>query len=326
MHNITLAAVTLGLSIALATTSAQAQRQVSFAHAASEQSHAGSGYRAFAEKLNELSNGAFNVRESCCGSLGGERDMIEGLQIGSIDMVFTSTGPLGNFIEDVYAFDLPFLFQNYDHAYAVLDGPIGQDMLEKMSDVDLVGLAWGDNGFRHLTNSRNAVRSPSDLEGMTIRTMENRIHIAAFRSLGARPTPMPFPEVFTALQQGAVDGQENPLSLIVATRFYEAQDHLSLTGHVYSPAILLASPIFWSSLSEEEQGWFREAAQAAAQATREHIQRLEADGVELLENEGVTVVTDVDIEPFQERMGAAYQLYTERYGDELLERIRNFDY
>lgn len=326
MKKHTVLITSLLLSASLISTHAFGQREVTFAHAASQQSHAGSGYRAFANKLDELSDGAFNVRENCCGSLGGERDMIEGLQIGTIDITFTSTGPVGNFVEDVYVFDLPFLFENYDHAYAVLDGPIGEKVLASMSSANLVGLSWGDNGFRHLTNSKRAVELPEDMDGLSIRTMENQIHIEAFRALGARPTPMAFPEVFTALQQGAVDGQENPLSLIVATRFYEAQEHLSLTGHVYSPAIMLASPSFWAGLSEQEQEWFREAAHAARDATREHIQRLERDGIELVEKEGVKVVSNVDTGAFREKMGSAYALYEKRYGDEVLNQIRNFEY
>lgn len=305
---------------------AHAEREISFAHASSETAHAGSAARAFGATLQELSGGKFVVRESCCGSLGGERDLVEGLQIGSTDVTFTSTGPIGNFEPATYVFDLPFLFDSYEHAYALLDGPIGQELLEKFRDADLIGLAWADNGFRHLTNSRNEVHHPDDIDGMTIRTMENQVHMQAFRSLGARPTPMAFPEVFGALQQGAVDGQENPLSLILSSRFFEAQSHASLTGHVYSPAVVLASPILWEGLSEEEQGWFTEAAQAAAQASRDHIQEIEKTGVEQLRAEGMTVITDVDITPFQEQMQGVYASFTEQYGDEMLERIRAFEY
>jgi TRAP-type C4-dicarboxylate transport system substrate-binding protein len=137
---------------------------------------------------------------------------------------------------------------------------------------------------------------------------------------------MPFPEVFTALQQGAVDAQENPLSLIISSRFFEAQEHLSLTGHVYSPGLILASPILWDRLSEEEQGWVTEAAQAGAAASREHIQRLKREGVERLRGKGMTVITDVDIGPFQEQMQPVYESFREQYGDEMLDRILAFEY
>jgi len=320
----TLSAVVCGALLVAGT--AHAERIISFAHAASDESHPSAAAKAFGETLDELSGGEFVVRENCCGSLGGERDMIEGLQIGSTDVILTSSGPMGNFEPATYVFDLPFVFSSYEQAYAVLDGPIGQEILGKLSDSNIIGLAWADNGFRHLTNSRNEVHKPSDVDGMTIRTMENEIHMEAFRLLGARPTPMPFPEVFTALQQGAVDAQENPLSLIISSRFFEAQEHLSLTGHVYSPGLILASPILWDRLSEEEQGWVTEAAQAGAAASREHIQRLKREGVERLRGKGMTVITDVDIGPFQEQMQPVYESFREQYGDEMLDRILAFEY
>jgi tripartite ATP-independent transporter DctP family solute receptor len=248
--------------------------------------------------------------------------MIEGLQIGTVDVVITSTGPLGNFVPESYVLDLPFLFENYDQARCVLDSELGDELLEKMGEHDLVGLAWSENGFRHLTNSQREIATPADAEGLRVRTMENAVHQEAFRQMGARPTPMAFPELFTALQQGTVDGQENPITVIVATNFWEVQDYLSLTGHVYSPAIVLGSPILLDGLSDEERGWFMEAAAASAQATREEVSRLEREGVALLEENGMTVKTDIDIAPFQEAVQPAYEIFTSEYGTEMLERVQ----
>lgn len=304
---------------------ADAQRTINLGHTLSEASHYGIGADAFAETLAELSDGQFTVREHPAGSLGGERDLIEGLQIGTVDVVITSTGPLGNFVPETYVLDLPFLFRDYEHARSVLDGEIGQDLLDMMGEHDLVGLAWSENGFRHLTNSRNEVHEPEDLEGLKIRTMENQVHMNAFRELGASPTPMAFPELFTALQQGTVDAQENPITVITATKFWEVQDHLSLTGHVYSPAVILASPILWSDLSEQEKAWFQQAADASAEATRNEVSRLEREGIERLREEGMTVITDIDKGPFQEQITPVYEAFEERYGSEMLERIRSFE-
>ncbi|MEC8936012.1 MAG: DctP family TRAP transporter solute-binding subunit, partial [Pseudomonadota bacterium] len=224
---------------ALATASialhAQAATDISLGHTLSSTSHYSVGAEAFKETLERLSDGAFTVTEHASGSLGGEREMIEGLQIGTVDVVITSSGPLGNFVPETYVLDLPFLFENYDQARCVLDSEIGDELLAKMSDHGLVGMAWSENGFRHLTNSQREIASPADAEGLRVRTMENAVHQEAFRQMGARPTPMAFPELFTALQQGTVDGQENPITVIVATNFWEVQDYLSLTGHVYSP-------------------------------------------------------------------------------------------
>ncbi|WP_026987016.1 TRAP transporter substrate-binding protein [Fodinicurvata fenggangensis] len=305
--------------------SAQAQQTITVGHSISDDSHYSVGVDAFAEKLTELSDGAFTVDEQPSGALGGERDMIEGLQIGTLDAVITSTGPLGNFVPETYVLDLPFLFRDYDHARCVLDGDIGQDLLDKVGENDLVGLAWTENGFRHMTNNEREIHTPEDAAGLKVRTMENEMHMAAFEELDVQPTPMAFPELFTALQQGTVDGQENPISVILTSNMWEVQDHLSLTGHVYSPAIMLASPVLWDGLSEEERGWFIEAAQAGAEATRDMVSRLETEGVEELKEKGMTVVEDVDTSVFQEAVEPSYSTYTDEHGSEMLDRIRNSD-
>ncbi len=313
-----LAATTLSLQV-------QAATEVTLGHTLSDSSHYSVGADAFKETLERLSDGEFTVNEHPSGSLGGERAMIEGLQIGTVDVVITSTGPLGNFVPETYVLDLPFLFEDYDQARCVLDGEIGEELLTKMSDHNLVGLAWSENGFRHMTNSLREINTPEDAEGLKVRTMENRVHQEAFRQMGASPTPMAFPELFTALQQGTVDGQENPITVIVATNFWEVQDHLSLTGHVYSPAAILGSPILLDGLSDEEREWFNQAAQASAEATREEVSRLEEEGVALLREKGMTVKTDVDPAPFQEAVEPAYEIYTDEYGSEMLDRIRASD-
>jgi tripartite ATP-independent transporter DctP family solute receptor len=311
---------------ALATASialhAQAATDISLGHTLSSTSHYSVGAEAFKETLERLSDGAFTVTEHASGSLGGEREMIEGPQIGTVDVVITSSGPLGNFVPETYVLDLPFLFENYDQARCVLDSEIGDELLAKMSDHGLVGMAWSENGFRHLTNSQREIASPADAEGLRVRTMENAVHQEAFRQMGARPTPMAFPELFTALQQGTVDGQENPITVIVATNFWEVQDYLSLTGHVYSPAIVLGSPILLDGLSEEERDWFMQAAAALVDATREDVSRLEREGVALLEANGMTVRTEIDPAPFQQAVEPAYEIFTSQYGSDMLERIR----
>ncbi|MBK5928685.1 TRAP transporter substrate-binding protein [Rhodobaculum claviforme] len=301
---------------------AQAQQSVVVGHTLSPTSHYAVGAQAFIATLEEVSGGAFTGTEAPAGQLGGERDMIEGLQIGSLDVVITSTGPLGNFVPEVLALDLPFLFRDYDHARTVLDSDIGQELLDRMRDSDIVGLAWSENGFRHVTNSQRPVTRPEDMAGLKLRTMENRVHMAAFEGMGAAPTPMAFPEVFGALQQGVVDGQENPITVITASRFWEVQRYVTLTGHVYSPAVVLGSPFLIDGLSEEEQGWFLEAARASAAATRAEVDRLEAEGVALLRDNGMEVITEIDRAPFQAAAAeAAWPVYTDTFGTELLERI-----
>ena len=314
----------LGSAAALILTggAAQAQQHILIATTTTATSHYGVGADAFIETLTALSNGAFTGAQAPGGQLGGERDLIEGLQIGSIDMAITSTGPLGNFVPEVLALDLPFLFRDYAHARSVLDGEIGQEMLDAIGQNNLVGLAWSENGFRHVTNSQRPVNVPSDLDGLKLRTMENAVHMAAFQGMGAAPTPMAFPEVFGALQQGVMDGQENPITVITASRFWEVQGHVTLTGHVYSPAIILVSPSLYDGLTDEQKGWFFEAASASAAATRAEVDRLEAEGVALMRENGMEVITEIDRAPFQALAAeAAWPVYTDRFGSAMIERI-----
>ena len=312
-------ALALGSSVA---TGALAQTVLNFAHTTAQDSHYSVGVQAFAEKLSELSNGQFEVREQAAGALGGERDLIEGLQIGSVELVISSTGPLGNFVPETLVLDLPFLFKDYEAARTILDGEIGEELLAKVEENNLVALAWSENGFRHVTNSVHPIETPEDLQDLKLRTMENAVHIEAFTAAGAAPTPMAFPEVFAALQQGVIDGQENPIPVITSANLWEVQDYLTLTGHVYSPAIILASPFLWEGLSEEEKGWFEEAADAAVEATRAQVTEDEENGVAMLEENGMEVIEEVDVEAFREAVRPAYDTFTAEHGDEMLNRIR----
>ncbi|WP_249692393.1 TRAP transporter substrate-binding protein [Stappia sp. WLB 29] len=311
----------VALSVAMSG-SAFAQTVLNFAHSTAQNSHYSMGVQAFGKKLSELSGGKFEIREQAAGALGGERDVIEGLQIGSVELTVSSTGPLGNFVPEALVLDLPFLFKDYAAARGILDGEIGQELLDKVSQNNLVALAWSENGFRHVTNSSRPINTPADLEGLKIRTMENPVHMEAFRAAGASPTPMAFPEVFAALQQNVIDGQENPIPVITASKFWEVQSNLTLTGHVYSPAIILASPSLWDGLSDEEKGWFREAAKVAVEATRAKVEADEANGVALLRQNGMNVVEKVDQAAFQKAVAPAYDTFKAKYGDEMLKRIQ----
>jgi len=276
------------------------------------------------EELERLSDGAFTIEQFPANALGGEREMVEGAQIGTVDLVITSTGPVGNFVPDTLITDIPFLFRDYDHAHAVLDGPIGQNLLAQFPNHGLVALAWGENGFRNLTNSVRPIHTAEDTRGLKIRTMENQVHMQAFEGIGVLPTPMAFPELFTALQQGTVDGQENPIGVILSANFSQVQDHLSLTQHVYSPALILMSPMVWDGLSEEQQGWFKEAAAVGAQAMRAKVREDAENGVATLREQGMQVVEDVDRASFEEALQPIFARFAERFGQESIDEIRNY--
>lgn len=317
-----MAVTALALSTAL-TGPAMAQTTLNFAHTTAQGSHYSLGVQAFAEKLEELSDGKFQIREQAAGALGGERDLIEGLQIGSVELVYSSTGPLGNFVPETLVLDLPFLFKDYEAARSILDGEIGDELLAKVNEHGMVALAWSENGFRHVTNSQHPIETPEDLADLKLRTMENAVHMEAFTAAGAAPTPMAFPEVFAALQQGVIDGQENPIPVITSANLWEVQDYLTLTGHVYSPAIILASPSLWDTLSDEEKGWLEEAADAAVEATRAKVTEDEENGVAMLEEKGMEVIEEVDKDAFREAVRPAYDTFIATHGDEMLTRIQD---
>ena len=312
-----------GAALLVATGAAAAQTTLKLGYSLAPTSHYGVGATAMADTLAELSGGEMTIEQFPANALGGEREMVEGLQIGTVDLVITSTGPVGNFVPATLITDIPFLFRDYDHAHAVLDGPIGQEILDQFPDHGLAALAWGENGFRNLTNDVRAVRTPQDAEGLKVRTMENQVHMQAFETLGVLPTPMAFPELFTALQQGTVDGQENPIGVILSADFAQVQGHLSLTNHVYSPALILASPLIYDGLTEEQQGWMREAAAAGAQAMRAKVREDADNGVATLKEQGMEVVEDVDRAAFEEALAPAYEAFAEEFGQDKIDAIRN---
>ncbi|MEO8279874.1 MAG: TRAP transporter substrate-binding protein [Ideonella sp.] len=287
-------------------------------------SHQGVGIDLFAKEVNERTKGRYKIETFYAGSLGGERESIESVQLGTQALTLTSTGPVPNFVPDARILDIPFLFRDKAHARAVLDGPIGQEMAKKFESKGLKVLAWCDNGLRHMTNSKRDVNVPDDLKGLKMRTMENPVHVAAYKALGIVPTPMAFPEVFTALQQGTVDGQENPLSVIMAAKFDQVQKYLSLTGHVYSPALFLMNKDMFDKLSAEDQKIFLEAAKDGTVANRARVDSDDAKGVEYLRSKGVTVIDNIDKAKFAAKMAPVLADFDKQFGKENIDRIRNY--
>ena len=258
------------------------------------------------------------------GSLGGERESIEAVQLGTQELAFSSTGPVPNFVPETKILDVPFLFRDKAHARAVLDGPIGQDLLKKFEPKGFKALAWAENGFRHMTNSKRDVKAPEDLKGLKMRTMENPVHIAAYKGFGIITTPMAFPEVFTALQQGTVDGQENPLSVIEAAKLDQVQKYLTLTGHVYSPAVILMSKAKWDALSAADKQAFHQAAVEAVKANRARIDDDEKKAVADLRAKGMQIVEHPDKAKFQAALAPVFAEFGKKFGQENIDRIRNY--
>ncbi|AZY49555.1 TRAP transporter substrate-binding protein [Bordetella avium] len=301
---------------------AMAQNSLKMAYALSPTSHYGAGADAFAKSLENSSQGKYKIQQFANSALGGEREVIEGLQIGTIDLAIVSTGATLNFVPETGVFDIPFLLRDLPHARKVLDSKIGQDMLAKFPNRGIIALAWGEQGFRHLTNNIRPVQTPADAKGLKIRTTENPIHITAFRQIGVLPTPMAWPEVATALQQGTIDGQENPLSVITSAKLSQIQKHLALTGHVYGPALVLMSANVYNSLSPAEKAQFDQAGKASAQAMRDYVDNIEKTGVEQLKKEGMQV-TNVDRAAFAAAVEPAYPEYYKKFDKKLIEAIRD---
>ena len=232
------------------------------------------GMAHFAKLVKEKSNGELEVQVFPAAQLGSERDAVEGLQLGTLEMTLTSTGPLGNFVPAVKLFNLPFLFQNRDEAYKILDGTIGTEIAAQFPAIGIRSLGWYENGFRNITNNVRPINSMKDLAGVKIRVMEDSLFISTMKAMGASPLPMAFGELYTALEQGTVDAQENPLALIDACRFYEVQKYLAVTGHFYSPSMLLVSEMFFQSLTPAQ----KKAVEEAAIEARDYERNLSIEG------------------------------------------------
>lgn len=312
----------LAMAALLAATGAQAQTVLKIGYATSPTSHYGVGSTVFCEEMEKGTQGRYKCQQFPNSALGGEREQIEAVQLGTQDLVNTSTGPLGNFVPEVKIVDIPFLFRDYDHARKVMDGPIGQDLQKKMEAKGLVNLAWTENGFRHMTNSKRAINTPDDARGLKMRTMENKVHMDGYKTFGILPTPMAFPELFGALQQGTVDGQENPIPVILSSKFSQVQKHLSLTGHVYSPAALILSPVVWKKLSDADKKVFTDAAHKGALAQRKKVNDDENNGIAQLEKDGMQVVKQVNGAAFRKAVEPAYAGYAKEFGADKIAAIQ----
>ncbi len=300
----------------------QAQTTVlKLAHVVSTSAPYHIGALELAKLVEQRTKGQVKIEIYPGGQLGkGERECIEGLQIGTIDFVVTSTGPLGGFVPQMLVVDLPFLFRDISHVDKVLDGPIGEGLLKELSKAGIKGIAFWENGFRNLTNNKRPVNKPEDVKGLKLRTMENEVHMDAFRTLGADPTPMTWGEVYTSLQQGVIDGQENPINIIRTHKIYEVNKHLALTGHVYSPALLLMNEKKFNSLSPDLQKALLEAGKEAAKFERKFIRDNEIKMLEELKGFGMQV-TSPDKKLFQKATEPTYKKYESRFGKDLIDKI-----
>ncbi len=248
------------------------------------------GALAFKESIESATNGRVEVQIFPAGQLGDQRVMFESLQMGTLEMAIIGDAPIVNWYKPFGVIGLPYAFKSTETVWQVLDGDFGDDLSEGLAEETGVRvLAYGENGFRHFTNNVREIRSPEDVEGLKIRIQENPAHIRMITAMGGIPTPMSFGEVYTSLQQGVLDGQENPINVILIGKLYEVQDYLTLDGHIWSAAMLMTGEDFYNSLPADIQSAVDEASIAYNEAVREVTTRLARDGIAVVEGEGMQV-------------------------------------
>ena len=264
-------------------------RLIRFGYGLNEQSNQGRAVKVFQQEVEKLSGGKMKVRAFGAASLGPDVQMQQALIGGAQEMMVGSTATLVGITKEMALWDTPFLFNNVKEADAVLDGPVGEKVKDKLAEKGLVGLVYWENGFRNLTNSKRPINKLEDLQGIKLRVMQNAVFLDSFKSLGANVVPLPFPELFPALETGAVDGQENPYNTILSSKFYEVQKYLSVTNHVYSPWIVTVSKKFWDGLSKDEQKVLMDAAKKSRDFERKDTRDEAAKALAELKQKGMVV-------------------------------------
>jgi tripartite ATP-independent transporter DctP family solute receptor len=278
----------------------------------------------FKPMVEEKSGGRISVELYPASQLGDDVKLVEQLRSGTLECAIPVPSPLVGLVPELAIFDTPFLFSSSEVADRILDGGIGTRLNKLMEDKGLVNLGWGEMGFRHVTNAKKDIRSPDDLKGLKLRTMENPIHIATWRALGVNATPMPVSEVFTAIQQGAIDGQENPVSGFYGWKIHEVNKHISLTGHAYSPNTILVSKRIWDTYDQATKDIILEAGKATAKRSREIARSQESALLREMKDTGCTIIefTDAQKVPFQQATTSVWNLVSDRVGADIFNDLK----
>lgn len=289
--------------------------------ASSDESHYQQFALKFKEEVETESNGEITIEIHPNGTLGAERDLIEGVEFGAIDAAIVSTGPLSNFTKLFEILDFPYLFDSSEHVHRVVDGEIGEEINDEISKNGLEIISWLDGGFTNITNSVRPIIDPDDLNGLKIRAQENDVIVKSIQSLGAEPTPMAFTEVYTALQQGVIEGQINVLPTIIPMNFHETQDYYSQIELYFITAPVLFNKELLDSLSAEHKEIIMNAAKNARDYEREFVEEMNSKYLNVLREDGLEVTTEFNREAFVEKVQEVYEQYEEEYG-EYFEKIK----
>lgn len=283
----------------------------------------GLGLVKFQEIVEKESNGRIKLQLFPDGQMGNDQSMMDSLKMGTLDFTVTSTAPIANITKSFLVFDLPFLFPNEKIADKVLDGPAGQDILKTLNGTGLIGLVYWENGYRNITNSKLPITTVDDLKGLKIRTMQNPVHLETFKLWGANPVPLPFNEVFTALEQKVIDGQENPNTLIYDAAFFEAQKYLTISKHFYTPFVFMISQKTWDKLSPADRELIQKAANEAKTYERQVNRENDKKYVDLMRQKGIAIneISSQEIEKFQSSAKQVYDKFANDIGKERLDKI-----
>lgn len=277
----------------------------------------------FKEEVEAATNGKFEVQINHSGTVGDDRTMMEMLQMGTLDGTCPSSAPVVNFVADFSIFDFPFMFTSTQQVDSILDGELGRELLDKLEAQNMIGMNFWEMGFLNVTNNKHPISKVEDFKGVKIRTMENEVQMATLTALGANPTPMAFSELFTALQQGTVDGQQNPLATISAQKYYEVQKYLTISQHVYNPYVFIISKKFWDGLTDEEKEIFQTAADAGRDEERRLIREQNKTLLSELEKAGMQIsyMDEGEIEKMKRLAQPVIDEYSQKIDTDFVERI-----
>lgn len=315
----------LGAIFALQLAHAAMAAEVQFALVQSEDHPGGMGAKRFAELVKAKTAGRITVKVAPNGKLGSEQQALASLRDGKVELMVGATTILVDKVKEYALFDLPFFFKDFAQADAVMDGAAGRTLFDKLGADNVVGLGYWENGFRHLTNSKLPIQTVDDLKGLKIRVIPNPVFIDTFKALGANPVPLPFTEVYKALEAKTIDGQENPLAVILSNKFYGVQKFTTLTNHVYSPYIVLAGKKWWGTLSDADKAAVTGAAVEAGVyqrklsrelALRAATKELKAHGVE------VNILPAQEDAKIRERVKPVVDKYAAVVGETLVKQAR----
>jgi tripartite ATP-independent transporter DctP family solute receptor len=282
------------------------------------------GMEKFKEIVEKNSGGKLKVNLFPGGTLGSDQANVSAIQGGSLEMASMNSGIFASQVKEFGVFDFPFMFASTKEADAVVDGPFGKRMHAKLEEKGLIGLAYYELGFRHMSNGKRPINKVSDIEGLKLRVIPNPINVDWVKALGANPTPLPWPEVYAALEQGAVDGQENPIPTINSAKLYEVQKHLVLTGHQYNPQSVVISKKFWDTLSAAEKKVLSDAANESAKFQRETARSLEASLLANLKKNGmqVTQLPESEMSILRDKMRPVTAKHGVTVGQDLVKELQ----